>query len=100
MQQCVYAVEVVQHLELLLQNLLNIRTTKRANAVSISRPRLDPLLELEALHLGQLAGSTASGSIGQSRKSIFVVTLHPLLNHAARHAEQLRRMHRGVPLFG
>ncbi len=100
MQQCVYAVEVVQHFELLLQNLLNIRTSMRADAVSFSGARLDPLLELEALRLGQLAGSSASGSIGQSRKSIFVVTLYPLLHHAARHAEQLRRMHRGVSLFG
>ncbi len=63
MQQCVYAVEVIQHLELLLQNLLNIRTSKRADAVSFSGSRLDPLLELEALRLGQLAGSSTSGSI-------------------------------------
>ena len=63
MQQCVYAVEVIQHLELLLQNLLDIRTSKRADAVSFSRSRLDPLLELETLRLGQLAGSPTSGPI-------------------------------------
>ena len=100
MQQCVYAVEVVQYLEFLLQNLLDIRTPERADAVSFSGSRLDPLLELEALRLGQPAGSTASGSIGQSRKSIFVVTPYPLLHHAARHAEQRRRVHCGVSLFG
>jgi hypothetical protein len=34
MQQCVYAVKVIQHLELLLQNILDIRTSKRADSVS------------------------------------------------------------------
>ena len=63
MQQCVYAVQVVQHLELLLQNLSDVRTPESADAVSFSGSRLDPLLELEALRLGQLAGSPASGSI-------------------------------------
>ena len=63
MQQSVYAVEVVQHVELLLQNLLDIRTPERADAVSFSGSRLDPLLKLEALGLRQLAGSSASGSI-------------------------------------
>ncbi len=64
MQQRVYAVEVVQHVELLLQNLLDIRTPERADAVSFSGSCLDPLLELELLRLGQLAGSPASGPIG------------------------------------
>ncbi len=63
MQQCVYPVEVVQHLELLLQNLLDIRTPERADAVSFSGSRLDSLLELESLVLGQLAGSPASAPI-------------------------------------
>ncbi len=63
MQQCVYAVEVVQHVELLLQNLLDIRTPERADAVSFSGSRLDSLLELELLVLGQLAGPPTSGPV-------------------------------------
>lgn len=100
MEQGIYAIEVIQLAELLLQDALNVFPAKRANFVLFAGTGFEADAEPLSLLPGKLLPSSLPGATAQTVHASLVVTPHPFLDRSPRRTERFRNLFGGAALLG